>query len=248
RMVLRAHGTAGHGSLPRADNPVLAVSRAVVRLADADQPVRLNTTTRRYFAAMARLDDFRWLAPLLPRLQHESTAAATANQIRERDPELDAQLRTTISPTILTAGTKINVIPNVAEAQIDVRRLPNETKEEVVARIRRILHDNAIQVEQAPGQDMPATEPSSLTTVLYHNMESVFREAKPGSLTVPYMQRGATDGSYLRQRGMAVYGVPLFVRADRDSRAHGNDERLSLQALAEGTNLLWKIVQKTVAP
>ncbi|HWC00511.1 MAG TPA: M20/M25/M40 family metallo-hydrolase, partial [Bryobacteraceae bacterium] len=53
RMILRAHGTAGHGSLPRADNPVLAVSRAVVRLADADQPVRLNTTTRRYLAAMA---------------------------------------------------------------------------------------------------------------------------------------------------------------------------------------------------
>jgi metal-dependent amidase/aminoacylase/carboxypeptidase family protein len=48
--------------------------------------------------------------------------------IREHDPELDATLHTTVSPTILQAGMKINVIPNNAEAQLDVRRLPTETE------------------------------------------------------------------------------------------------------------------------
>ncbi|HZT33901.1 MAG TPA: M20/M25/M40 family metallo-hydrolase [Bryobacteraceae bacterium] len=247
RVVLRAHGTAGHGSLPRLDNPVVALSRAVVRLADADQPVRLNSTTRRYLAAMSKLEDFRWLAPLLPRLQQEPTAVGAARQIRERDPELAAQLSTTVSPTMLGAGTKINVIPNVAEAQVDVRRLPNETREEVIARLRRLIHDNAVEVLPAPGQDMPATEPSSLTTELYRNMEAVFQQASPNSLVVPYMQRGATDGSYLRQKGMAVYGVPVFLREDRGSRAHGNNERISVQALAAGTDLLWKIVLRTAS-
>jgi acetylornithine deacetylase/succinyl-diaminopimelate desuccinylase-like protein len=56
------------------------------------------------------------------------------------------------------------------------------------------------------------------------------------------MQRGATDGSFLRQKGMAVYGVPLFLREDRVSRAHGNDERISLKSLEAGTKLLWEIV------
>jgi acetylornithine deacetylase/succinyl-diaminopimelate desuccinylase-like protein len=242
RAILRARGTAGHGSLPRPDNPVVALARALTRLADADQPVRLNTTSRRYLAALAGLDEFRWLAPVLPALQKPRTALTAAAEIRNRDPELDAQLRTTISPTMLSAGSKVNVIPNAAEAQLDVRRLPDETREEVFARIRRIIHDSSIEVLPAPGQEMPATEPSSLSTLLYKTMESAFRAASPGALIVPYMQRGATDGSFLRQKGMAVYGVPLFLREDRESRAHGNDERISWGNLDAGAGLLWQIV------
>ncbi|PYT21280.1 MAG: hypothetical protein DMG58_32540, partial [Acidobacteria bacterium] len=84
RVILVAQGTAGHGSLPRDDNPVLHLARAITRVADADQPVRLNTTTRRYLHAIAKLPDYRWLEPLLPRLENTSTANAVANQIRAR--------------------------------------------------------------------------------------------------------------------------------------------------------------------
>ena len=55
RAILTAHGSAGHGSLPRPDNPVVRLARAITRVADADQPVRLNTTTRRYFTAISQL-------------------------------------------------------------------------------------------------------------------------------------------------------------------------------------------------
>ena len=242
RVVLTARGTAGHGSLPRPDNPVVHVARAIDRLADAAQPVRLNTTTRRYLGEMAKLPDYEWLRGLLPKLEEATASLAAANAIRERDPELNAMLRTTVSPTMLNAGSKVNVIPNVAEAQIDVRRLPNETREEVETRFRAAINDPAVEISRESGQDMPSTEPSSLTTALYKTMEKVFREARPGSLVVPYMARGATDGSYLRQKGMAVYGVPIFVREGGESRAHGNDERLSPANLSSGTELLWKIV------
>lgn len=247
RVILRATGTAGHGSLPRPDNPVVALARALVKVTDADQPVRLNATTSRYLSTLATLDEFNWLAPLLPSLARPSSALAAAATIRSRDPELDAQLRTTISPTMLNAGMKVNVIPNTAEAQLDVRRLPDETPDEIFARLRRIVHDRAVEVLPVPGQEMPATEPSSLSTDLYKSMESVFLEDSPHALVVPYMQRGATDGSFLRQKGMAVYGVPLFLREDRESRAHGNDERISVRSLDAGTRLLWKIVTRVAA-
>jgi acetylornithine deacetylase/succinyl-diaminopimelate desuccinylase-like protein len=243
RVVLTAHGTAGHGSLPRPDNPVVHLARAISRLAEADQPIRLNTTSRRYFHEIAKLPDYRWIGAYLPRLETDGSAIAAANAIRERDPELDAQLRTTMSPTMLTAGMKINVIPNVAEAQVDVRRLPNETREEIVARIRRIIHDPAVDVSPAAGQTMPATEPSSLTTPLYLAMEKVFQQASPRVAVIPYMSRGATDGSFLREKGMAVYGAPLFLREKNESRAHGNDERIAVRSLASGTALLWQIVE-----
>jgi len=247
RIKLTARGAAGHGSLPRPDNAVLRLARAITRLSDADQPVRLNTTTRRYLAEVAKLPDYAWVAPLLPRLESPPTAVTTANEIRKREPEFDAVLRTTVSPTMLEAGVKVNVIPNTAGAQIDVRRLPNETREEVMDRFRRIINDPAVEVAGAGGQDMPATEPSSLTTELYVAMDRIFARSHPKTLIVPYMTRGATDGSYLRNKGMAVYGAPVFLRYDRESRAHGNDERIRLEALHEGSKLLWEIVTAVAA-
>ena len=83
---------------------------------------------------------------------------ATADEIRKRDPEIDAMLRTTISATMLTAGTKINVIPNTAEAQMDGRRLPTETHEEVFARLRKIIDDPAVTIE---GPARPSSRPPS---------------------------------------------------------------------------------------
>ncbi len=241
RIVLTAKGTSGHGSLPRPDNAVLKLARAIVKLSDADEPVRLNATTRRYFHDLAKLEDYQWMQPLLLKLENAATSSAVANQIHGKDPELDAMLRTSVSATMLHAGLKINVIPNSAEAQMDVRRLPNETREEVLARFRQIINDPSIDVAPAPGQQMPPTEPSALTSPLYKAMERVLARLYPRDSVVPYMSRGATDGSYLRSRGMAVYGVPLFVH-DGESRAHGNDERISPQNLETGVELLWQIV------
>jgi acetylornithine deacetylase/succinyl-diaminopimelate desuccinylase-like protein len=102
RVILRARGSAGHASLPLPDNAVVALARALVKLADADQPVELNDTTRKYFAAIARLEEYRWLAPIMPRLNKRQTAPAAANEVRARDAELEAQLRTTLSPTMLS--------------------------------------------------------------------------------------------------------------------------------------------------
>jgi Acetylornithine deacetylase/Succinyl-diaminopimelate desuccinylase and related deacylases len=246
RVTLTGRGTAGHGSLPRPDNPVVHLARAISRVADADQPIRMNTTTRRYFREIAKLPDYRWLGAYLPKLESSGTALAAANEIRGRDPEMDAQLRSTMSPTMLNAGMKINVIPNVAEAQVDIRRLPDETREEIVARVRRIVNDPAVEVTLAPGQTMPATEPSSLTTPLYQAMEKVFQRTSPRAVVIPYMSRGATDGSFLREKGMAVYGAPVFIREKNESRAHGNDERLRLQDLTAGTSLLLQIVESVV--
>ncbi|MFN0105702.1 MAG: M20/M25/M40 family metallo-hydrolase [Bryobacteraceae bacterium] len=242
RVILVARGSAGHGSLPRKDNAVAHLSDAISKLTKAYMPVQLNTTTRRYFRELAKLNEYKWLQPLLSKLE------ANAYEIGDRDDELDAQLRTTVSPTILRAGMKVNVIPNQAEAQLDVRRLPGESKEEVYARFRKIIDDPAIDVLPEPGQDMPATEPSSLTTDLYKAIEKTILQQNPKAAVIPYMSRGATDGAFLRAKGMAVYGVPVFMRDDKPGRAHGNDERIRETTLREGVALLLKIVEAIALP
>ena len=243
RIVLTAKGTAGHGSLPRADNPVLHLSRALAKLADAEQPVRFNQTTRRYMRALAKLPEYDWLAPILPRLEVPATASLAAAQIRSRDPELDAMLHTTVTPTMLRAGLKINVIPNVAEAQLDVRRMPSESRDDILTRFRQMVNDAAVDVELATGQQMPPTDPSPLTSALYKSIEKVVQSVNPReAVVVPVMSRGATDGSFLRARGLGVYGAPVFTREGGESRAHGNDERISPKNLEDGVELLWQIV------
>ncbi len=244
RLILTAKGTAGDSSLPRPDNAISHLTRALQKLSDAEQPVKLNSTTRRYLRDLSKVAEYSWLAPLIRSLDNPNLAIqqAAANQIRTKDPELDAMLRTTVTTTMVTAGTKNNVIPSTAQAQVDVRRLPNETKEDVMTRFRQTINDPAVDIALALGPQVPATDPSSMQTPLFQAMGRAIGRTYPRDMIVPYMSRGATDGSFLRAHGMQVYGVPVFVRDAGDARAHGNDERISPKNLEDGVELLWQIV------
>ena len=147
---------------------------------------------------------------------------------------------------MLNAGIKINSIPSTAEAQVDVRRLPNETAEEVLTRFRQIVGDPAVEIALVPGPQLPATEASPRISTAYRALERAIGRVYPRqSAVVPFMSRGATDGSFLRARGMAVYGVPIFLREPGESREHGNDERISTQNIESGAELLWQMVLET---
>jgi acetylornithine deacetylase/succinyl-diaminopimelate desuccinylase-like protein len=245
-VILIAHGTAGHGSMPRSDNPLVRLSRAITRLVETDQPVHMNPTTLRYLRQISQFPSYRWLEPLLPKLENPATATAAADEIRARSPEIDAMLRTTISPTILHAGDKANEIPNTAVARVDVLRLPSESREDVLTRMRQIVNDNAIDVILAPGTQIPYAEPSSTQTALYQAMQHLIRE-RPEDIAVPFMSTNATDGAFLRARGVPVYGAPLFLR-EPGERLDGNDERISQNNLEDGVEMLWQIVMEVAGP
>jgi acetylornithine deacetylase/succinyl-diaminopimelate desuccinylase-like protein len=242
RVTLVARGSAGHGAFPRPDNAVVRLAGATARLAAAVQPVQVDATTRAYFGGLSRLPDYAWLVPLLPRLNVPATALQAAALIRSHEPDLDSLLRTTAVPTMLSAGQKINVIPTTAEAQVDVRRLPGESRDEVLARIRRIVNDRAVEVTPVAGDEMPAAPASPLTTQMYAAMQLVLGQSHPKALVIPYMSRGASDSSLLRAKGVPSYGVPVFLQETSGDRAHGNDERRSVENLRTGTELLLKIV------
>ena len=164
RLVLTAKGTAASASVPRSDNPYLHLSRAVVKLSDAEQPIKLNATTRAYLRELSRLSEYAWLDPILRsrKLDDPATQQAAAAQIRAKDPDLDALLHTTVSVTTLNNGT---------EAQVDVRRTPSETREEILLRFKQIINDPAVEIAFAPGLQIPSTDASPRTTVLYKAME-----------------------------------------------------------------------------
>ncbi len=247
RIHLTAKGVAGHGSLPREDNAVTHLARAIVKLTDAAQPVALNSTTRAYFREISKLPEYSALGPLVEQLDNPLQSDKAAAAITKIDPEFGAMLHFSLSPTMLSGGVRINVIPNSVDAMVDGRRLPGEEPAAVFERLRAIVGDPAVTVEPAEKDMQPSTEPSSLTSPLYRAMESVFREASPKAVVVPFMMRGTTDGAFLRAKGMAVYGVPVF-RKDGELRLHGNDERISVENLKSGAAMLEKIVLRVATP
>lgn len=241
-MILST-GRARVRPVPRLDNPVLQLSRAIQRLSDEDQeaPVHLNATTKRFFQTLSsKVPDYSWLTPLLPSLDTTGKAqAASAAQIRMRDLDLYAMLHTTVEFGDTRSGNRV---------PLDVRRMPSEAREEVLARLRQVINDNSVDLAFASGQPVPATEPSSTSTVLYRAMESAIARVYPhDAVVVPFMGgvRNATDSSYLRSRGMAVYGVPVFVREPGDSRLRNADERIATKSLDDGVELLWQMVLET---
>ena len=94
---MTARGTAGHGSLPRDDDPVAHPARAVSRLAEAEQPVAFDETTRVFFQTVQQFPEYYWLPTVLSSLQSPDSVAVAARGLRRQDPELSAMLQTTVS-------------------------------------------------------------------------------------------------------------------------------------------------------
>jgi acetylornithine deacetylase/succinyl-diaminopimelate desuccinylase-like protein len=239
-MILTARGTPRRGKYPRPDNPDLPLAHAMIRLTEADQPIHINPTTRRYLLALSKVADYNWLASLLPKLETPATAQAAAAQLRGHDPNLDGMLHTTVDASF-RPGSRSG---DTARARVDVSRMPSETREDVLARFRQIVNDDSVELTFAPGQPVPANEPSALTTSLYRAVENAITHVYPrDAVVVPFMSRGSTDSSFLRSRGMAVYGAPVFPR--EPGRVNGDDERIAAKAVDDGVELLWQMVLET---
>ena len=222
---LRARGRAGHGSRVHPDNAVTRLAEAVSALGRTEWPVRLTATTQAMLAGLAELTESRERDP-------DALAASTG----PAEGFLRSTLRTTSNPTGLAAGYKHNVIPDVAEALIDVRTLPG-TEDDALADIQRIVGDD-IEIEivvRDIGLEVP------FDGDLVDAMVAALGRADPGVPVIPYLMGGGTDNKALSALGIEGYGfAPLRLPADLDFTGmfHGVDERVPLDALEFGQRVL----------
>ena len=224
---LIARGTAAHGSRVISDNAVTKLAEAVAAIGRLEWPVHLTDTTAELVAALGRIlgQDPESIGPDEMVL---STGTA-AGFIR-------GSLRTTTNPTLLTAGYKHNVIPDRAEALVDIRTLPGE-EDAVLAAVRDIVGPDieVVVVHQDVGLENP------FSGALVDAMTSALDRHDPGAAVLPYLLSGGTDNKALSLLGIAGYGfAPLRLPADLDFPAmfHGVDERVPLDALVFGRRVL----------
>ena len=246
-IFLTATGVSAHASRPRMDNPVTHLAAAVAKVGEWFTPMRLNDTTRAYFSKLAQVsppDE----AQLYAHLEDPVLGPAAQETIRRTNFTLNAMLRTTISPTVLKAGFRINVVPADASATLDVRALPDEDMPAFLEQMRRLIDDPAVEITPAEGDGRKFAPPSRLDTDLFAALERAQAKVFPGCLTLPSLSTGATDSTYLRPLGVQVYGLGSVVdQADGGARPHGNDERVEIAGIRQFLEFVYTAVADVAA-
>jgi acetylornithine deacetylase/succinyl-diaminopimelate desuccinylase-like protein len=238
-MVLVAHGSSGHASIPRTDNAIEHLGAALGKLLAWQPPMRLNETTKEYFARLAKIS-----SPEDAYLYTHLEEPAVQEKIRTTRLAQNSMLRTSVVPTIIKGGFRLNVIPADAEATLDVRALPDENIEQFMETLSKVIADPEIEVKRAGNlqPDRPASPPSSIHNEMFAALERSQVKVFPGATTLPIMLPGATDSAQLRAKGVQAYGIGIPRTDDDASRVHGNDERVSIDALGKFVDFLFATV------
>jgi acetylornithine deacetylase/succinyl-diaminopimelate desuccinylase-like protein len=235
---VEATNSGGHSSVPRPDNAIYSLARALDRLSQLQQPVRLNETTRAYFTRQADILGGETGAAMRRLIANERDVDASA--IVSRDFSNNSRLRTTCVATMLEGGHAMNALPQRAKATVNCRILPEETRAEVQARIVAAINDTGVKVTvEREDSNSPA---SPLTPELLRAIEAATQEVFPNTPVVPTMSTGATDGAYFRAAGIPVYGVSgLFYSAPN---AHGMNEKVESEAFYQGLEFMYRLVRR----
>ncbi len=234
---LTVKGTPGHGSQPlRTDNALVKAAEIVRRIDEYRPQAQLHEAWTRFVEGIGfppelaeplldpdRIDAFCDELPLvgLARQAHACT-------------------HTTLAPTMMRAGTKLNVIPDRVELDIDIRSLPGWDTADVRAMLDEVVGDLADDVDIEFGSEQPSTT-SPIDTPLWDALERVSQVFYPGARTIPYLTVGATDARFHRALGSVAYGFGMHSEAigfeQYGVMFHGIDERVDVESIHLSTEM-----------
>jgi acetylornithine deacetylase/succinyl-diaminopimelate desuccinylase-like protein len=225
-LKLTATGRAGHGSQVNPENAVTRLAEAVARIGGHQWPMEVPTTVRAFIDGVREQTGVELAAGDEVDLDKLHELFGTAARW------LEATVRNTANPTVLTAGYKHNVIPGSASALVDCRYLPGR-KDELMTMLTELAGPD-ITIEELHG-DVALEVPYEGDLV--QAMRAALLAEDPGAAVLPYCLSGGTDNKAFSRLGIRGYGfAPLQLPADLDFAGmfHGIDERVPLEALRFG--------------
>jgi acetylornithine deacetylase/succinyl-diaminopimelate desuccinylase-like protein len=259
-LLITAKGTSTHSSMPRPDNAIFTLAKAMAKIADYDTQPRLIDSTREFFLTLAKTSSpplSTYFSNLVtskdPQLVHQADVEISKN------PLLHAIMRNTIAPVFLNAGFRGNVIPGSAQATLNFRTIPGTDPRELVSEIQAVVNDERVEVSLPPANTPEGarvadyvrlaarSKPSSTDTVLYRALADAAKAVWSAPVTT-YLFQAGTDAFAWRSRGVPVYGIyPYPISADDLTRMHGNDERVPIESLEQGTQVIYRTLLEVAA-
>jgi len=243
RMILRAKAAPGHGASPNYDNYAIRyLAIALERLTSQHLPTHITSTVRQLLVQVA---------PLLNVNLAQDAEDAVLEQLINRlpYPEMRASLlhmtRNSASPTLLRAGTKINVVPSQAEAELDGRTLPGQTCADIMAEVCAAIGDDLpVEIIHLPEHDAAALE-APVEGPIWDALARNLKHHDPDAVVIPMILSGGTDAKHVAPLGMRTYGFsPMKMPRDFEweGLVHGHDERIPTSALDWGIDVLYDTV------
>lgn len=230
-LELTVTGEGGHSSRPPRQTSIGILAAAVNKLEQNPFPARLDAGIEQLFSYVGPDMPFgqrlvfanQWLfGPVIKKILSGSAAG-------------DATQRTTTAPTIIQAGQKDNVLPIDATATINFRILPGETPQSVTERVKEVIDDKRVSVENygtsPPTPPSPLSDPEAAPFAQVHrSIRSVFPEA----IVAPYLVVGATDARFYRGICPNVYRfMPVRMTDETLKMPHGTNERIAMKDYAD---------------
>ncbi len=242
-MKLSALGKSGHGSMPTQDNAVQRLIRAIHLLTQHPQPITPTPVVEQFTQGLAATESF----PESFIMKHffnwpiQKFFKSFIEEKLQKEKAFNAMLRNTITPTMLEAGYKVNVIPNLATGVIDVRVLPGSSPQKFRKVLEEKINDPHVKIELLQ-ESLPNESP--FQTDYFKTFERVILKNDPLAVILPYMSPGATDSRFFRAKGALAYGIIPFVIDTPDIESiHGKNERVKISEIERGEKILYDLLQ-----
>jgi acetylornithine deacetylase/succinyl-diaminopimelate desuccinylase-like protein len=243
----RIVGEPGHGSMPRHDSVVTRLGDALAALGRAKLPVHPTSYVTDFLDAL-RARQPALIQPLVRLVARPHLLARVARLVPTASIArgFSALLANTAAATVVRAGVKTNVIPGVAEFEIDGRTLPGQSDADLLAELRAVLGDG-VELEIVKSAPPTVTEP--IASPVFDIIRRQIEAREPDALVVPYMIPGFTDAKYFSRTGARWYGFsPVKIEKGSGMRFadmfHGHDERVPIAGLAWGVDVLDAVVRE----
>ena len=230
----------GHSSVPRPDNAIYQLARALVRIDAHEFPVEMSETTRAYFreAGAGRKDEIGAAMVALATNPADKAAEAIVN----RDPFLHSNLRTTCVATMLDGGHARNALAQRAGAYVNCRIFPGHSVDEIRAELGKIIGDPEVKITTLPPL-RPTPPAPPLDPKVMGPAKVLAAKYFPGVPVVPMMSNGYTDSTFLTAVGIPAYGVPGAWGDPDGNGAHGLNERIEVRSVFVGRDYLYDLIK-----
>lgn len=240
-LSLRLHteGQPGHSSMPGKNMAIGRLSKALARLADKQQPIRMKALKDLYtglgstasFGMQFIFANLWFFGPI-------------AKKQVEANPQTNASIRTTTALTMIKGGVKENVLPHTAEAIVNMRLLPGDSIAKVCDRVRKIIDDEQVRFEPVEDGYWEASPISDIDIPPYKLLDLTIRKVFEDVAVAPYLVLGATDARYYAEISDSVFRFCPFVLGKEDlQRMHGIDERLSVEGLGKMVQFFHELIR-----
>ena len=232
----------GHGSRPFDGHSNQVLANALSKIVSWKTPIDINVATNEMFKRVGfkikGLNGF-----ILRNINNPLLKYFFGSKVAKSSVSVNAMLRNTVSLTIMDSGYKVNVIPEIAKASLDIRLLPSQDSEEFINQLKVVINDSRVQIvpKRVPEQGYISSWESTFFSILSEEINHLYRQ----SVVTPFMSPGGTDSQYFQSKGVDCYGIiPVLVHEADIQTIHGINERISIQNLMNGYRIVYNTVKR----